>query len=358
MRFFQLLTSSTDGLGSIGFPNIGLGDINPPNGFTIPGTNFEIKFYGIIIAFGLLLAAIYAMKRAKEFGLTSDDILNVVLVGTPCGIIGARLYYVLTDGMPIDQWLNIRDGGMAIYGGVIGAVGSVAIFCLCSKKRRKKFLPVLDIAGLGFPIGQAIGRWGNFFNREAFGRYTDGLFAMKLSEGRLGSHGLEQSAAMKELIAKAEDGFIQVHPTFLYESVWNLVGFIIIHFLSKKRKFDGQVFLYYVAWYGLGRVWIEGLRMDSLMVGNIRISQLLAGITCIIAVAVLIYILMFRRPDSSKMLVNCVAVAAAAEAAEAAASETAENVTEETETIVETAEESAGNKETQENQPDDEKEDI
>ena len=353
MRFMQLLTSTTEGLGSIGFPNIGLGDINPTDGFFIPGTNFEIKFYGIIIACGLLLAVFYAMRRAKEFGLTGDDILNVVLIGTPCAIIGARLYYVLTDHTPIDQWLDIRSGGMAIYGGVIGGVLSVAIFCLCSKKRRKKFLPVLDIAGLGFPIGQAIGRWGNFFNREAFGRFAgaNNPFAMKIAAHRLGSHGLEHSAAMQELQANiSPDGFVLVHPTFLYESVWNAVGFVIIHFLSKKRKFDGQVFLYYLAWYGLGRLWIEGLRMDSLMVGNIRISQLLAGITCLVALAVLVCILLIRRPDGSKMLVNCLAAeAAAAEAAEGSEDSEAAEVTEDAEADEVTEE--TGSDETDEEDP-------
>lgn len=289
---------------SIGFPNLGIGDFNPPDGFTIFG--LEIKFYGIIIAIGLLLAVVYAMRRAKEFGVTSDDILDIVLVGTPCGVIGARLYYVLSNGTPVDQWIKIRDGGLAIYGGVIGAVGSVVLFCLLSKKRRRKLLPCMDVAGLGFLIGQSIGRWGNFFNREAFGGYSDGLFAMRLSESRL--NGLAEGAQKTLLREKAVDGFIQVQPTFLYESVWNALGFVLIHFLSKKRKFDGQIFLYYLVWYGLGRVYIEGLRTDSLMLGSFRISQLLAGVTCLIALAILIYMLMIKRPNGEKMLVNCLAV--------------------------------------------------
>lgn len=289
--------------GSIGFPNLGIGDFNPFDGIRIFG--FEIKFYGIIIAFGLLLAVFYAMRRSKQFGLVSDDILDIVLVGTPCGIIGARLYYCLTAGLPVSQWLNIRDGGMAIYGGVIGAVGSVVIFSLCSKKRRKKLLPCLDVAGLGFMIGQAIGRWGNFFNREAFGGYSDGLFAMRLSAQRLRS--LEEGAQKALLQDKAIDGFIQVQPTFLYESLWNIAGFILIHFLSKKRKFDGQVFLYYLAWYGLGRAYLEGLRTDSLMIGSFRISQLVAGATFLIAVGILVYMLFVKKANAETMLVNCIA---------------------------------------------------
>lgn len=326
---------------SIGFPNLGIGDFNPPDGFTIFG--IEIKFYGVIIAIGLLLAVLYAMRRAKQFGLTSDDILDIVLVGTPCGVIGARLYYVLSNGTPVDQWLNIRDGGLAIYGGVIGAVGSVIIFSLLSKKRRRKLLPCIDIAGIGFLLGQAIGRWGNFFNREAFGDYTDGLFAMRLSADRLSA--LADSAQKTLLQDKMVGGFIQVHPTFLYESVWNAVGFILLHFLSKKRKFDGQVFLYYLVWYGLGRVYIEGLRTDSLMLGSFRISQLLAGVTCLLALAILIYMLMIKQPTGEKLLVNRIAAeeAAAAQAEESEETNSSEEIedpdnTEETETAYTAAE--------------------
>ncbi|MBE6984451.1 MAG: prolipoprotein diacylglyceryl transferase [Ruminococcaceae bacterium] len=304
MRFL----SESNG-GTIGFPNLGIGDFNPPDG--IPLFGIEIKFYGIIIALGLLLAVLYCMRRAKQFGITSDDILDIVLVGTPCGVIGARLYYVLSKGESIDQWINIRGGGLAIYGGVIGAVGSVVIFCLLSKKRRRKLLPCMDIAGIGFLIGQAIGRWGNFFNREAFGDYSDGLFAMRLSADRLNALALADSAQKTMLQEKMVDGFIQVHPTFLYESAWNTVGFVLLHFLSKKRKFDGQVFLYYLVWYGLGRFYIEGLRTDSLMLGSFRISQLLAGVTCLLALAILIYMLMIKRPTGERMLVNRVAAKAA-----------------------------------------------
>lgn len=298
MKIFEFTESER---GSIGFPNLGIDDFNPCDGIRLFG--FEIKFYGIIIAFGLFLAVIYAIRRAKQFGLTTDDILDIVLIGTPCGIIGARLYYVITGGLPVSEWLNIRDGGMAIYGGVIGAVGSVAITFLLSKKRRKKLLPCMDIAGLGFMIGQSIGRWGNFFNREAFGGYSDGLFAMRLS-----AHRIRNLADASVLQKKVVDGMIQVQPTFLYESVWNLIGFVLIHFLSKKRKFDGQVFLYYLAWYGLGRLYIEGMRTDSLMVGPFRVSQLLAGITCLIAVGILVYMLAIKKPTGKTMLVSCVIV--------------------------------------------------
>ena len=282
----------------ISFPGLGIGEINPPDGFSIFG--FDIKFYGVIIAFGVLMAALYACRRAKEFGLTADDIYNCVLIGVPCAIVGARLYYVLLYGTPFNQWLNIRDGGIAIYGGVIGAVTGVGVFSLFNKERRKKFLPCADMAGLGLLIGQSIGRWGNFFNREAFGSYCDNIFAMRLPESCL--NGLSDSAVI-ELREKAIDGFVQVHPTFLYESVWNAVGLVLLHFLSKKRKFDGQVFLYYAAWYGLGRMWIEGLRTDSLMGGSLRFSQVVAIVSVIVSVALLVWILL-RRPNPEKMLVN------------------------------------------------------
>lgn len=279
----------------ITFPGLGL-EIDPPDGFSLFG--FEIKFYALIICFGLILAVIYSLRRCKQFGLSTDDILDVVIVGLPCSIVGARAYYVIFEWERFfvynEHWydfLNIRQGGLAIYGAVIGAVLGVGIFCWFSKKRRKKFIPACDIAGLGFLIGQAIGRWGNFINREAHGGETDSFLRMGIMEGG------------KEIF---------VHPTFLYESLWNAVGFVILHFLSKRRKFDGQVFLYYLAWYGLGRVWIEGMRTDSLWWGPFRVSQVLAGVTFLLASGLLVYILLVKKPDPQKMLVNRIAAEEAA----------------------------------------------
>lgn len=269
----------------INFPGLGIGEINPSSGFTFPGTDFEIKYYGVLIAFGVLLAVIYAMRRAKQFGLTSDDILNVAIVGLPCAIIGARLYYVVFYGTPWSDFFKIRDGGLAIYGGVIGAVLGLMVFFLSGKKRRAKLLPSFDVCGIGLLIGQAVGRWGNFLNREAFGEQTDSFLRMGL---------------------KMRGEWTFYHPTFLYESVWNLAGLVLLHFLSKKRKFDGQVFLYYIAWYGMGRLWIEGLRTDSLYLGGtgIRVSQLLAGVSCIAAATLILVILLKNKPDGSGLLVN------------------------------------------------------
>ncbi len=290
----------------ISFPGLGIENIDPPEGFKIFGTDFEIKFYGVIIALGVLLAVLYAMKRAKEFGLTSDDILNVAIVGIPCAVVGARLYYVIFNGTPLNEWLRIRDGGLAIYGGVIGAVLGFFLFSITSRDRLRKFLPSADVAGLGLLIGQAMGRWGNFFNREAFGSYCENILAMRLPDSVL--RGLAEGPALEELRAKAVsggyEGFVQVHPTFLYESLWNVAGLVLLHFLSKKRRFDGQIFLYYIAWYGLGRFFIEGLRTDSLMGGGIRASQLLAIVSLALSLAIIAIVLIFRKPSKSNMLVN------------------------------------------------------
>ena len=271
----------------ITFPGLGI-DINPADGFTLFGV--EIKFYALVICLGLILAVVYCLRRCKEFGLSTDDILDVVIVGLPCAIVGARLYYVVFEWdrffVHNEHWydfLNIRQGGLAIYGGLIGAVLGVGIFFRLSKKRRGRFIPAIDMAGLGFLIGQSIGRWGNFFNREAHGGETESFLRMGLIEGG------QQ---------------VYVHPTFLYESVWNAIGFVLIHFLSKKRKFDGQVFLYYLAWYGLGRAWIEGMRTDSLWWGPFRVSQVLAIATFLIATGLLVYMLLIKKPDPAKMLVN------------------------------------------------------
>lgn len=266
----------------ISFPGLGL-ELDPPS--TIQLGPLTIHFYGLIIAVGMLLAVLYASKRSKEFGLKEDDLIDGVLWVTPFAIICARLYYCIFEW---DQYasnpisiLYIWNGGLAIYGGVLGAVIGLSVFC---KVRKIKATAMMDVVSLGLLIGQLVGRWGNFMNREAFGAPTDSFLRM----------GLYNTAT----------GAVEYyHPTFLYESLWNFVGFLLLHFLSKKRKYDGQVALGYVAWYGLGRAFIEGLRMDSLYWGPFRVSQVLAGISCVAAVAVLLW-LGFRPQDPAKMLVN------------------------------------------------------
>ena len=266
----------------ISFPGLGL-ELDPPS--TMQLGPLTIHFYGLIIAVGMLLAVLYASKRSKEFGLKEDDLIDGVLWVTPFAIICARLYYCIFEW---DQYasnpisiLYIWNGGLAIYGGVLGAVIGLSVFC---KVRKIKATAMMDIVALGLLIGQSVGRWGNFMNREAFGAPTDSFLRM----------GLYNTAT----------GAVEYyHPTFLYESLWNFVGFLLLHFLSKKRKYDGQVALGYVAWYGLGRAFIEGLRMDSLYWGPFRVSQVLAGVSCVAAVAVLLW-QGFRPHDPTKMLVN------------------------------------------------------
>ena len=280
----------------IEFPGLGL-TMNPPAGFTLG--NFEVRFYGLIIALGLILAVAYALRRRAQFGLSEDDLLDGVLWIAPFAILCARIYYCAFEwdmykDNPISV-LYIWEGGIAIYGAVIGAAIGVILHCKVFKKI--SVLATLDLVSLGFMIGQMIGRWGNFFNREAHGGVTDSFLRMGL---------------INPYIGVGE----YYHPTFLYESLWNLVGFIAIHFLSKKRKYDGQVALYYVAWYGLGRAMIEGLRTDSLWWGNFRVSQVLAAASCLIAVIVLL-VMAFRPHDPADMFVNKVAAKKAAAEAEA-----------------------------------------
>ena len=279
----------------IEFPGLGL-TLNPPAGFSIG--NFEVRFYGLIIAMGLILAVCYALRRKEQFGLSEDDLLDGVLWIAPFAIACARLYYCAFEweqyaANPISI-LYIWEGGIAIYGAVIGAAIGVIIHCKVFKKI--SVLATLDLVSLGFMIGQMMGRWGNFFNREAHGGVTDSFLRMGLINPVTGQGAF-------------------YHPTFLYESLWNLVGFILIHFLSKKRKYDGQVALYYVAWYGLGRAMIEGLRTDSLWWGNFRVSQVLAAASCLAAV-ILLMVMAFRPHDPADLFVNKLAAKKAAAEAE------------------------------------------
>ncbi len=282
---------------TISFPGLGL-ELNPPASFDIGPLN--IHFYGVIIACGLVLAVLYGMRRQHEFGFRGDDILDGVLCIVPFAIICARLYYCIFSwesykDNPISI-LYIWEGGLAIYGGVIGATIGIIIYSIV----KKISIPaLLDLVSLGFLIGQSIGRWGNFMNREAFGAPTESFLRMGL---------------LNRFTGQVE----YYHPTFLYESVWNAAGFVILHFLSKKRQYDGQIALGYAAWYGLGRALIEGLRMDSLYWGPFRVSQLLAAASCIVAAGILLYNL-FRPHDRENLFGNRVA---AREAETLAATET------------------------------------
>lgn len=278
----------------ISFPSFGI-TIDPPSSFDLGP--LTIHFYGVIIAFGLILAVLYGCKRSKEFGIREDDLIDGVLWVTPFAIICARAYYVIFSWQryvenPIEVFY-IWEGGLAIYGGVLGAIAGVLVFC---RIKKVKIATVLDVMLLGFLIGQSIGRWGNFFNREAFGAETDTFLRMGL-------------------LSKYTGTVTYYHPTFLYESLWNALGLLILHKLSKHRQYDGQIALGYAAWYGLGRCIIEGLRTDSLWWGPFRVSQLLAAVSCLAAVGILVW-QMFRPHNPANLLVNQVA------AREAAAAET------------------------------------
>ena len=289
----------------ISFPSLGF-EVNPPRTLEVLG--LSIHLYGMIIAFGMLLAVIYAMRRTKQFGLTEDHLLDGVIYITPFAILCARLYYCAF------QWQNYADnpisilyiweGGLAIYGGVIGAVLGVIVYC---RIKKISISAVLDLLMLGFMIGQAIGRWGNFCNREAFGDPVSQDFFLAMG-----------------LFNERTQAFQYFHPTFLYESVWNAVGFVALHFLSKKRQYDGQIALGYMAWYGLGRAWIEGLRTDSLYWGPFRVSQVLAAASCLIAVVILM-IMALRKQDKAKLFVNRVAAAASEAPAEEAPTQAEES---------------------------------
>ncbi len=268
----------------ISFPAFGI-KMDPTKGFSLGP--LDIHWYGVIIAVGLMLAVIYGVRRCKEFGLAEDDLFDGVLCIVPFAIVCTRLYYCIFKwdyyGQHPAEIFKIWDGGLAIYGGVIGAAIGIVVFALV-KKNKVRLTSVLDLTALGFMIGQSVGRWGNLINREAFGAETDIFCKMGLLDERTG------------LVT-------YYHPTFLYESLWNLCGFVLLHFLSKKRKYDGQIALCYVAWYGLGRAFIEGLRTDSLYIGPFRVSQLLAAASCLAAVTVLV-IMHFRKPDPAKLFVH------------------------------------------------------
>ena len=294
-------------LSPISFPNLGITVDPNPVAFTVFGK--DIYWYGIIIALGFLLAVIYMMRRAPVFGLTQDDVLDEVLWAVPIGVICARLYYCifyweLYADNPISI-LYIWEGGLAIYGGVIG--GAITILAVSRVKKIPTGV-MLDVAAMGVLIGQIFGRWGNFMNREAHGTVTDSFFKMGLVD--------------------ASGAVTYYHPTFLYESVWNLVGFLALHFLTKKRKFDGQIFLSYLTWYGLGRVWIEGLRTDSLYLFStgIRVSQLVAALCVVIGGGALAFMLIKRKPDPAQLYVNQKAAREAEAAQEDAEAEKPENL--------------------------------
>ncbi len=257
------------------FPNLGIFLENVGKSFHVFG--FEVAFYGCTMALGILAGYLLAEKEAKRTGQNPDDYMDMILYAVFFALVGARLYYVIFKwdyyGQNLMQIFNVRQGGLAIYGGIIGAFATVYVF---TKKRKLSFTQMLDTACPGLALGQVIGRWGNFFNREAFGDYTDGLFAMQLPVSAVRSGEItEKMWEHMEVINGIE--FIQVHPTFLYEGLWNLGVIIFLTIYRDKKKFSGELVLWYLVLYGAGRFWIEALRTDQLLIPGIGfpISQLL-----------------------------------------------------------------------------------
>ena len=287
---------------AISFPMLGDWSVNFPASFEIFG--FRIYFYGVVMAVAFIAAVLYAAHKSPKMGIKGDDIYSLVLWVLPMAIIGCRLYYVASEWDRykdnLIEILYIRDGGIAMYGGIIAGVITVYIWS------RAKKIPVgatLDVAGSALILGQVIGRWANFVNREAFGYQTDIFCRMGLT--------------------RPGEETVYVHPTFLYESLWNLIGFLIINFFWLKkgrRKYDGQVFIFYAMWYGAGRSWIEGLRTDSLYIPGteLRISQVVAAVSMIAGFIILLYNSARRHREP---YVKRAAAAGAAAGAAAAAEE-------------------------------------
>lgn len=272
---------------TIRFPHLGL-TLNPGKSFTVFG--IEIAYYGVIIALGMLAGALVAYREAKKTGQKVDDYIDFTLYTLIAAIIGARIYYVIFEwdyysAHPLEIF-NLRAGGLAIYGGVLASALTLFIF---TKVKKLKFWLMADTAVQGLIIGQIIGRWGNFFNREAFGGYTDSLFAMQLPVSE--AKGITQEL-IEHLVTIDGVSYVQVHPTFLYEGTWNLLLFIGICLYKRHKKFDGEIFAIYLMGYGVGRFIIEGLRTDQLVIkalGGIAASQVLSIILIVLAAAFVIY---------------------------------------------------------------------
>ena len=261
----------------INFPNLGIYLDHVGKNISIFG--FSIAYYGIVIVTGMMIAIWIAQREAKRTGQNPEQYHDLAMIGIAAGILGARIYYVIfawdyykDDLLSI---FNIRQGGLAIYGGIIGACIAVVIY---SRKKKQNFSLLMDTASMSIVFGQIMGRWGNFFNREAFGDYTNNLFAMQLPVSAVRANEITQKMWDHVVTVNGVE-YIQVHPTFLYESLWNVGVLLFLFWFRKRKKFNGEVFLMYLIGYGLGRIWIEGLRTDQLLlpVVGLPVSQLLSG---------------------------------------------------------------------------------
>ena len=277
---------------SIYFPHLHISLENV--GKTIMIGNFGIAIYGIVMACSILAGLLMAMYEAKKTGQKPDDYVDLAIIASIFSLIGARIYYVIFSwDYYKDHLIHIfyfREGGLALYGSVIGGVLTAYVFC---RVKKMKFPLVADTAVLGLIVGQIIGRWGNFFNREVFGGYTDGLFAMQLPVDAVRASDITEELRQNIVTIKGVD-YIQVHPTFLYESMWNLGLLVILLLIRRHKKFDGEIFLLYLAGYGIGRFWIEAIRTDQLLIPGTKlpVSQMVAAVTVIVSV---LWILIKRR---------------------------------------------------------------
>ena len=266
----------------LNFPGLGLS-------FTLNRVAFQIGpftvyWYGILIGIGVALALTYALTRARKSGVHPDRFIDVIMGGFVGGILGARLYYVAFEWSyykdNLGEIFKVWNGGLGIYGGLIGAL--LAAYLIC-KLRKVKVLPVFDLAAMGFLIGQSIGRWGNFVNVEAFGGNTNlpwGMTSERIMYYLIANVDKLQAQGMNIVVNDP------VHPTFLYESLWCALGFVLLNFFFKRRRYDGEIFLLYTAWYGFGRFFIEGMRTDSLVIGAVRVSQVLAAVLMFAAIII------------------------------------------------------------------------
>lgn len=274
---------------NINFPHLNIYLEHVGNSFTIFG--ISIAYYGVIIAIGMLAGILMATYEAKRTGQNPEDYFDLAIVAIIFSVIGARAYYVIFSWDKYkDNLLNIfrlRQGGLAIYGGVIAAIITTLVF---AKIKNLSFPKLADTAGLGLILGQIIGRWGNFFNREAFGGYTDGLLAMQIPVDAVRDSSDITAEMLEHIVEVGEISYIQVHPTFLYESLWNLAVLGILLIVRHHKKFEGEVFLLYLIGYGIGRFWIEALRTDQLLISSttIAVSQVLAAVLVVVSTVILL----------------------------------------------------------------------
>lgn len=274
---------------SIRFPHLGI--YLPNIGKTISVFGVDIAYYGITIAIAMIVGISIALHEAKRTGQNQDTYLDLLMLTMLTSVLGARIYYVIFswDNYKdnLSEILNIRNGGLAIYGGIIAGVITVFIY---SKIKKMKFLQIADTVCMGLAAGQIIGRWGNFFNREAFGEYTNNLLAMQLPVSAVRKNEIT-SAMWNHVVTIGGVEYIQVHPTFLYEGLWNLMVLLFLFWFRKRKKFEGELFFCYLVGYGVGRFWIESLRTDQLLLPGIHVpvSQLLSAVLVIVSLSVIIY---------------------------------------------------------------------